>query len=752
MKLSPTGLALPELRSDYERALSLHRAGNLEKARQLYTQIVESWPNHADALHMLGMVAIQSGYTETGMELIGRSLQINPGQPAAYSSLGNALRNLQRPQQALDHYDRALNLDPQFVPALYNRGSVLMDLQRPQEALESYERALLLRPKHVGALCNYGNALLALGRHQDALLSYERALQLNPNFAPAACARGKTLRELHRLDEALHDLEHCLVLDSRMAAAHQERGSVLRELQRLDEAVLSYDRALELEPRCALTFFRRSIALVELGKNAAAAVSFARALAIAPDYPFALGGMLFSKRMLCDWTDWKRDSRQVVVDLNMGKPVIIPFTLLGVSDSAAAQLQCTRSYVRDHLPPAPEPLYNGERYRHGKIRIAYVSGDFRVHAVSALLARIFEQHDRKRFDVIAISLRPAEDSTLGRRLKAAFHEFIDVSQTSDLQVARLIRQREIDIVVDLMGFTGGSRTGIFAHRAAPIQVNYLGFPGTMGAPYMDYILADEFVIPNQSRQHYAEEIAWLPDCFQPNDNQRVISSKVPSRRELSLLDAGFVFCCFNNNYKINPTCFDVWMRLLRAIPHSVLWVLAEEAPVEKNLREEARRRGVDPERLIFARRIPYPDHLARLQCADLFLDTVPFNAGTTASDALWAGLPILTCAGEAFAARMAGSLLRAVGLPELITSSLDEYEAAALKLATTPPLLSELRSRLAQHRMTTPLFDSERFCRHLESAYVSMWERAERGMPPDSFVVQDSSQRLDEHIQDLRQP
>jgi predicted O-linked N-acetylglucosamine transferase (SPINDLY family) len=342
-----------------------------------------------------------------------------------------------------------------------------------------------------------------------------------------------------------------------------------------------------------------------------------------------------------------------------------------------------------------------------------------------LLVGVFEAHDRTRFETIAISLRPSDESAMRRRVVAAFDRFIDATRMRDVEVSALMRELEVDIAVDLTGYTGDNRTDIFAQRPAPVQVNYLGFPGGMGAEYIDYILADAFVIPDAARPHYAEQVVHLPHCFQANDDQREIAEFTPSRAEAGLPETGFVFCAFNNVYKLNPPMFDIWMRLLRAVPDSVLWLAADAPNVRKNLAAEAMRRGVEPERLVFSPRIAYPEHLARMRLADLFLDTLPFNAGTTASDALWAGLPVLTCAGEAFAARMAGSLLNAVGLPELITHDLAEYEALALELATSPARLAEIKTRLAANRLSAPLFDTKLFCRNLESAYQQMWEKSQ---------------------------
>jgi predicted O-linked N-acetylglucosamine transferase (SPINDLY family) len=396
---------------------------------------------------------------------------------------------------------------------------------------------------------------------------------------------------------------------------------------------------------------------------------------------------------------------------------------------------CSQIWVRDKCSASPAPIWKGERYHHDRIRLAYLSADFRVHACSFLLAGLFEHHDRGRFETIAISFGDDDQSEMRSRVMAAFEHFIDVRNQGDLEVARLMRGLEVDIAVDLTGHTLSSRTGILAQRPAPVQVNYLGFPGTMGAPYMDYLIADAVVVPPGQEAHYAEKIVYLPECFQANDDRRGVGAMKPTRSAAGLPGSGFVFCCFNNSYKITPSLFERWLRLLKAVPGSVLWLFASRPVVVQNLRAEARRRGADPGQLVFAEALPYADYLARMQLADLFLDTLPFNGGTTASDALWAGVPVLTCPGEAFASRMAASLLSAIGLPELITHSLEEYESLALELARNPQRLAEIKSKLARNRDTYPLFDTDRFRRHIEAAYTTMWERYQRGEPPASFAV-----------------
>jgi predicted O-linked N-acetylglucosamine transferase (SPINDLY family) len=409
--------------------------------------------------------------------------------------------------------------------------------------------------------------------------------------------------------------------------------------------------------------------------------------------------------------------------------------MLAASSSAAEQLQCAKTFALHKHPLSSRPLWRGERYQHDRIRMGYVSGEFREHATSYLVAELLELHDRSRFEVFAISTGAHDQSPMTGRIAHACEHFLDVSAQPDREAASLLRNHEIDILIDLNGYFGHARTDIFAARAAPVQVNYLGFPGTMGAEYMDYIVADRHVIPEDQRQYFTEHVVYLPDTYQANDSKRKISVQARTRAEAGLPEHGFVFCCFNNNHKIMPGMFDIWMRLLQQVEGSVLWLLEGNAMVSANLRREAQRRNVAPHRIVFAPRMKLGDHLARHRLADLFLDTLPHNAHTTASDALWVGVPVLTCVGTTFAGRVAGSLLNAAGMPELITTSLEDYEALALKLARDGKLRAGIKSKLARNRATCPLFDTDRFRRHIESAYIMMWDRFQRGEPAASLSV-----------------
>ena len=725
----------PEAGATLQRAMSLHRRGGLAEAEPLYRAVLSRAPEHFTALHMLGVLEAQRHNNALAVELIGRALQQNPNSAPALANLGIALRQLKRQEEAIASFDRALAIQPDFPSALNSRGNALLDLRRYDEALASFERALALKPDYFEAAKRRADTLFHLKRYEDAVASFEAALALQPDDVQALTNRGIALRMLKRHDEAIASYDRSLAINPQVPETLNNRGNALLDVGRYRAAIEDFDRVLAIKPDFAEALNNRGLALGNLRRHAEAAETYERLLAIKPDYEYLRGSILHAKLHCCDWANYRQDVDRVVDDVLIGNRSASPFAMLSISGSPVAQLRCAQQYNRDKYAASAAPVWRGERYRHDKIRVAYLSADLRGHAVSYLTAGLFEAHDRSRFETAAISFGASADDETTTRLRGAFDRFIDVRRDSDRDVALLLRRMEIDIAVDLMGYTKDYRMGIFAWRGAPIQVSFLGHPGTTGAPYIDYILADRFVIPEERRTDYSENVVYLPDTFQPRDRKLAIADHTPTRSEAGLPDSGFVFCSFNNSYKIAPDVFGVWMRLLHQIEGSVLWLLGENPAAVDNLRRHAAARGVAPERLIFAPRLKLPEHLARHRLADLFLDTLPYNAGTMASDALWAGLPILTCAGESFAARMAGSVLGAVGLPELVTGNLADYEALALALARDPHRLAAIREKLGRNRETCPLFDTDRFCRHLESAYETMWQRSQRGEPPASFAI-----------------
>lgn len=603
--------------------------------------------------------------------------------------------------EAVDWITRAIAIDPAVPEAHSNLGLALQELHRHDEALAAHQRAIALEPRAPESLNNRGNVLLALNRPEEALSDYDEALRLNPDFA----------------------------------LAHNNRGDALHMLGRPEEALAAYDRALQLMPDFILALNNRGRVLREMKRLDQAAATFARLLAVAPQQPY-LPGMLFDARLsACQWQGYDAAAAAIIAAIRRGERADAPFSFLNYSLSPADQLLCAQNFAMAEVPSSPQPLAGGRPIQRDRIRLAYLSPDFRQHPVGYLSAGLFEQHDRSRFEVIGASYGLDDQSEIGARLRAGFDRFIDVRELTDRSAAAALHNAGVDILIDLAGYTAISRPGILSHRPAPIQVNYLGFPGTMGTAVVDYLIADPHVIPPGYEQAYSERIVRLPESYQVNDDKRAIAADTPPRAAYGLPDRGFVFCSFNASYKIRPSIFEIWMRLLRTIDGSVLWLLDDNPFATGALRREARDRGVAAERLIFAPRVTLEDHLARHRLADLFLDTFPYNAHTTASDALWAGLPLVTLSGETFASRVATSLLHAIGLPDLVTTSLADYEALAFRLASTPALLAEVRAKLASLRRTAPLFNTTRTCRYLESAYVTMYDRCVQGEPAIGFDV-----------------
>jgi predicted O-linked N-acetylglucosamine transferase (SPINDLY family) len=575
------------------------------------------------------------------------------------------------------------------------------------------------------------------GEHEKAERLYREIIRADPANYEALHRLAFLHGQRGRWEDAQSLMARAIELNPRAVDAQFLRGTALQKLHRHGEAVACFDRALALNPGLAEVRLNRAASLYRLRRYEEAGDDYGRLLENAPDYPFARGNRLFCRLQCCDWRSLEDDTAAVATAMRAGKRVIAPFDAKALFLSAADELACARIWAADqHAGPAtfsPPP----ERGRDSIIRIAYVSADFREGPLGTLMPGVFERHDRRRVETIGVSIGTDDGSAMRRRFEQAFGRFIDAGAKSDAEIASLLREMEIDIAVDLMGFTEGGRPGIFKHRPAPIQVNYLGYPGTVGGDWLDYLIADRVVVPDEQRRFYAEEIVYLPGTFLPRDTVSNASPAPITRADEGLPGQCFVFACFNNTYKINPLMFDIWMRLLHAVEGSVLWLPESNRAAMQNLVREANVRGVASERLVFAPFRKSPEqHLARLSLADLFLDTLPYNAHTTASDALWAGLPVLTCLGATFAGRVAASMLRSLEIPELITQSPGEYETVALRLARDAEALRAIRDKLGRHRTTRPTFDEGRFARNLETAYVTMWERHQRGERPASFAVE----------------
>ena len=761
------------------RAFAAYMSGDLDEAERLSRSVAAAKPDSFDAWHLLGFVQAAMGRGEKALQSYDRALALQPSHAEAVVNRGAALHDLGRFEEALAAADRAVALNVAYPPAHGNRGLALHALRRYDEALAAYDRALALKRDYGDAHAHRAATLFALDRREEALASYDRALAVNPRAAETQFNRGNVLRALGRLGAALAAYERALAIDPKHLGALANRGAALHEARRFAEALATFDALIAFSPKDAEPRYNRGNALHDLGRFAEAVASFDRALALAPGFVDALynrGNALFAQKLyaealaafeqtrearpdhpyaleraancvlqLCDWAKRGEYEQALSADIKAGRSIVSPFTLLGFSGDPALQLECARRYVAAAPVVAPKPPLAP---RAGKIRVAYCSADFREHAIAYLIAELFELHDRAAFEIVGVSFGRDDGGPMRKRIAASFDRFIDAGAMSDASVVEALRALKIDIAVDLTGHTADSRLGVFARRAAPIQVSYIGFAATMGAPFIDYILLDSIVAPAGVDAFFSEKIVRLPHSYYASDRKRPIAEGAPSREAAGLPPSGFVFCCFNNVWKITPAIFDIWMRLLRAVDGAVLWLLPSNQAAEDNLRAEAARRGVDPARLVFAPRMGLAEHLARHRLADLFLDTLPYNAHTTASDALWAGLPVLTRPGEAFASRVAASQLQAIGLPDLIAPDEAAYEALALKLAREPALLADVKRRLAENRLTTPLFDTPRLTRAIEAAFVTMVEREALSSPQAGDPLSQRERRSAEGIAD----
>jgi protein O-GlcNAc transferase len=710
---------------------ALMRLGRLEEAISSFQRALDLDPSYAIGYNNLGIAHFERREYEKAADCYERALLLNPSFSEAHNNHGNVLLRLNRAGEALTHYERAMALKP----ALVNHGNALQQLKLYGAAVESYERALAVDPNNPETLSNCASALLSMKRPEEALRLCERAIQIKPDMPEAYNNLGGALRRLGRYAEAVGAIENALRLRPRYAAAYSNLANILLGNNQTEDAIAYCDQAISIDPLLAEAHEQRGGALSKLGRPEEAVPSLLRVLELAPDFDFTAGALAGARMACCDWSDYEASRDRIVAGVEAGKAVVQPFTLLAMNDSPELHLKAARILAADRMPPNCRSSWSGRKYRHQRIRVAYLSADFHQHATALLMAGLFEQHDRDRFEITAISFGPEDSGPMRQRLQKTFDRFVDVRNESDAQVASLMQSLEIDIAVDLMGYTGDSRPAILARRPAPIQVSYIGYPGTMGLEQIDYLLADPTVLPQELQAHCTEAVVYLPDCYQVTDSKRPIAERAPTRAEAGLPESGFVFCCFNNNYKLTPAIFAIWMQLLQRVPDSVLWLLGDNSAAIRNLRAEAERRGVSAERLVFAPRMDSPEHLARHRLADLFLDTLPYNAHTTSSDALWAGLPVLTCLGQAFPGRVAASIVRAAGLPDLVTNSLDEYADKAIELATHPERLREVRDRLVHNRARCRLFDTARFCRNLESAYTTMLQRYETGLAPETFAV-----------------
>jgi len=639
-------------------------------------------------------------------------------------------------EEAESDFLSSLELAPERPSTLTNLGATQIKLKKYPEARATCEKAITLDENNPEALLNLGLIHKEAKDYVFALDNFDKAIQLDPEFAKAWSNKGSAFHDLRQYQNALRSFDEALNLDGSYYEAWSNRGLTLYELKRYKESLLSHEKAISINSQYADAWFNKGLTCIALKDFSNALICFRSALEINPHHIYLLGDLVHTQLLIGDWDHLDEKILALTKDINCGLNASTPFPLLSVMDDPQLHLQAAKLWTNDKYP-LKSSLPAIPKRQHTKIRIGYFSPDFKDHPVSFLTAELFELHNRNQFEVFAFSLQ-AEDpnNPVRKRLVEGFDHFIGVENKSDQEVAQLARDHEIDIAIDLCGHTQFARTGIFSYRAAPIQVNYLGYPGTSGADYYDYLIADPTLIPKPDQQFYSEKIAYLPNSYMVDDSKRLPSERTFSKAELNLPENKFIFCCFNNSYKLNRETLNSWAKILSKVPNSVLWVSENNAEFRHNLLNEFSNRGIDPKQIIFAERVEsMEDHLARYQMADLFLDTLPFNAHTTAIDALKAGVPLITLAGNAFAGRVGASLLQALNLPELITHSREEYESLAISLATNPEKFAVLKKKLSGNRSSAPLFNTPLFAGNIETAYQQMYKRYQEDLPPDHIYV-----------------
>jgi predicted O-linked N-acetylglucosamine transferase (SPINDLY family) len=687
------------MENKFQEAFELHKNGSLQEAKKIYEAILQTTPNDFNCLHHLGLIAKNNKEYLLALDLFSQAININPKNAAVHFNLANTLKELNKINDAIASYDKAIEIKPDYELYLL-RGLAFYELEKFDEAVSSYDESIKLKPDPI-TYCNRGLALVDLNKIEVGIADYDNAIQMDSNFIQVRHNRGLALKLLGKTKECIEAFKAIVKIEPNNYESLYEIATIYNVLKEFKLALNFCGQVLKINPN---------------------------------HNPTILLGIKIRKRT-CDWTSDEQDITYALKNINDGEESVGPFSSLAFFADPAIQKKLIERHTSKKYPP--NNFFNKilPYKNHKKIRIAYFSPDFCDHPVSNLMVECIEKHDQSKFEIYGFSLVDKPDDPINKRLKKAFTKYINIENKLAKDIVRLAREMEIDISIDLAVYTGQTRPEIFAMRTAPIQINYLGFPGTSGADYYDYIIADSVLIPKDNQKHYSEKIVYLPS-FQANDSNHPTPSTLFKRQDLGLPEKGFIFCCFNNSNKYNPSIFDSWIKILSKVNDSVLLLYADNESVKINLRKEITLRGIKPSRLIFGDRLPIPEYLARFKVIDLFLDTLPFNAGTTGSDALRTGLPILTCKGKSFAGRMCSSLLNAVNLPELITCSLEHYESLAIELATNPEQLKIIRDKLDKSLPTAPLYNSTLFTKNIECAYSMIYERMQNKFNVEHIIVE----------------
>lgn len=721
-----------------------YNEGDIDAARDLLKRVPRDHPGAIDAGRLLGLIAFDAADLREAARQFERVLKHTGAQPRDHMNLGLAFSELGRFARAEKLLRGAVALDPQMTAGWFNLGNHYLKTRNHDAAAKMFARATAIDPQYASAHFNRGIACARANRPRDAIACFARALEVDPNLINARNEMGLGFAALGDQDAAEACYRQVLAADPDHRAALANLGNALAARRRFDEALQHLKRAVKLPAPSVDVVVSYAEILLRVTRTHDAEAMFRHALELAPDNGQALAALAMIYQWQCRW-DELDTIRETLLPLSLRearagrRSPIAPHTALSQFFTPAEERVIAESWSRDLTRDMAE-LREGHAFTYPRrtrerIRLGYFSNDFNSQATAHLIVGLFEHHDRDRFEIFAYSFGADDASDWRRRIEAASDRFVDVTHENYLETATRMNRDEVDILLDFKGFTAEARPQVYALRPAPIQVNYLGFPGTIGADWMDYLVADEIVIPSDERAHYVEKVVYLPECYQANDDRQPIADWPATRSDVGLPDDAIVFSCFNETYKFDRMIFAVWMRILSQVPNGVLWLRDHSPEFQASIRAAVRAAGIDPSRVHFAESLPKEQHLARCALADLFLDSYALTAHTTATDSLWAGVPLVTCPRNTFATRVGRSLLQNLGLAELAVDNLQDYEALAVRLATEPDNLAALRVRLKRNLETTPLFDTQRLTRHLEAAFAGMWDRYCAGAKPESFHV-----------------
>ena len=634
----------------FNEAKKLHQAGKVNEAQKIYLELLKNSPSDHKINFLTGTSYLQLKNYEKAITYLDNSINISPEFPHSYNSKGIVFSEMKSFEEAIRNYDKAILLKPDFLEAHLNRGISLKNIQEYDDALKSFEKCIEIDSLNPKIYNNLGNLFLENLKYADAKNAYDKAIMFNEKYGEAYEGRGDALQEIAKIE---------------------------KDPSKLSLSITNYEKAFSLKP----------------------------------DLDYVYGKIVSTKMYVNDWSKTEEYLSKIKEEVNNNKKTIIPFPLLSLIDNPKLHKKCSEIFATDY---PLKNLINTEKIKNEKIKIGYFCADFNEHPVSMLIAKMLSLHDKSKFEVFCYSFGFEKKDELHKWIESKVDVYRDIRKLNNEDVAKLAKNDGINIAIDLQGYTSKHRVGIFSYRAAPIQINFLGYPGTMGSNYFDYIIADENLIPETSREFYSEKPIYMPNQYQVQNDELKISEIIPSKKELGLPEKSFIFCGINNTYKISPVVFDVWMKILHKVENSVLWLLDNNEVSKNNLLKEAKTRNINGDRLIFSKRTAHDRYLAQFNHADLYLDTFNYNAGATASSALWMGVPVLTMAGTSYAARMASSLLKSIDLPELITTSIYDYEKLALELSTRPEKLNAIKEKLKKNRSERPLFNTEMYTRHFE--------------------------------------